>query len=160
MSDIKKTLILTYIGRDDWDRPMYRVGDTDTYVKDIELGKAECPSLYWSYPKTDFYGEPDYPFTVADGTKLIIENTSLSKEVSIEDKIFYTKKPKLTVDVISPSGNIYVVMANAARLLKESYTNDQTDRIIEMRSRATASGNDYYMALDIIGEYVDLEVIK
>lgn len=54
---------LDYMGEDYWDRPVYQVVGTNTFVKDLDLGKfGQEPNLNWSLPKTDFGGEPDYPF--------------------------------------------------------------------------------------------------
>ena len=58
----KKTVVLTRVGTDFWSRPVYKVGDYDAYVKDIELGRFNEPSLYWSCPRNDPDGEPDTPF--------------------------------------------------------------------------------------------------
>lgn len=57
---MKKT-ILTYMGKDGWNRPIYKVGDTSTYVKDVNLGYG-APGLCWSCPSNDPDGEPDADF--------------------------------------------------------------------------------------------------
>lgn len=66
-------IILTYVGKDDWIRPTFKVGDTGYYVKDINLAdRVESMNLYWSYPKDYMYGEPDYPFKSKEGVDVEI----------------------------------------------------------------------------------------
>lgn len=79
----KKTVVLTRVGTDFWSCPVYKVGDYDAYVKDIELGRFDEPSLYWSCPRNDPDGEPDIPFKVKEGVEVIIKEfkpTVLSRE--------------------------------------------------------------------------------
>lgn len=71
MNNEKKIVKLNYRGEDSWNRPVYEVGNTGTYVKDVELGHFEEPTLYWSSPKTDPEGEPDYPFKAKEGIEVI-----------------------------------------------------------------------------------------
>lgn len=81
-------IILTRVGTDFWDRPVYEVGDTQTYVKDIELGEKEVPILYWSSPKCNVDGEPDYPFTLKEGkTFIIIDSTKKKFESDLPEYI-------------------------------------------------------------------------
>ena len=67
----KKIVKLNYRGEDSWNRPVYEVGNTGTYVKDVDLGRSIEPSLCWSSPKSDPDGEPDYPFKAKEGTEVI-----------------------------------------------------------------------------------------
>jgi len=53
------SLVLKYIGEDDWSRPVYQ--DQFTHLwKDIELGDGDHASLY-SVAGDEFDGEPDMP---------------------------------------------------------------------------------------------------
>lgn len=80
-----KTVVLTRVGTDFWSRPVYKVGDYDAYVKDIELGRFDEPSLYWSCPKSDPDGEPDTPFRVKEGVEIIIKDFK-EKPLTRDDK--------------------------------------------------------------------------
>lgn len=51
-------LTLTLLGRDDWDRPVYRGSDGRLYV-DVEP-RACCPHIC-TKSGNDFYGEPEVP---------------------------------------------------------------------------------------------------
>ena len=55
----KEKLQLTYIGEDDWNRPMYK-DQNENLWKDIECGDFEIPVLYAS-SNNDVDGEPDSP---------------------------------------------------------------------------------------------------
>lgn len=81
-------IVLMCVGTDFWSRPVYKVGDTNTYVKDIGLGYGE-PLLYWSCPKNDPDGEPDYPFT-STAHVVIIELDA--EEIKREDQKFVIAK--------------------------------------------------------------------
>lgn len=81
-------VILTRVGTDFWDMPVYEVGDTKTYVKDIELGEKDVPTLYWSSPKYDVDGEPDYAFKLKEGkTFMIIDSTKKKFESDLPEYI-------------------------------------------------------------------------
>ncbi|MGM1023217.1 MAG: LPD11 domain-containing protein [Bacillota bacterium] len=56
-SDKKDVLELSYIGTDDWSRPVYK-DQYEKLWKDIELGDRETPSLC-SVVGNDFDGEPN-----------------------------------------------------------------------------------------------------
>ena len=60
----------------------------------------------------------------------------------------------MIVDVRAPEGNIYAVMANASQIINDKGISK------EMVKRVTQTARSYNEALDIIGEYVELEVIN
>ena len=60
----------------------------------------------------------------------------------------------MIVDVRAPEGNIYAVMANASQIINDKGISK------EMVKRVTQTAHSYNEALDIIGEYVKLEVIN
>ena len=60
---------------------------------------------------------------------------------------------KVIVKTTEESGNIYAVMANASRELQDKKKSD------EMFRRVTTFAHSYKEALDIIGGYVELEII-
>ena len=62
------------------------------------------------------------------------------------------KKFKPDCKLIGEDGNIFNLMARAARTLRE---NDLSEEAKEMRERITSSGS-YDEALCIIGEYVNI----
>lgn len=62
------------------------------------------------------------------------------------------KRNKPDCKLIGEDGNIFNLMARAARTLRE---NDLTEEAKEMRERITSSGS-YDEALCIIGEYVNI----
>jgi hypothetical protein len=62
------------------------------------------------------------------------------------------QKPKM--ELIGQDGNIFNILGQASRLLKQAGQNEQVD---EMFSRVSACG-DYYKALNIISEYVETEL--
>lgn len=84
-----KEVILIYAGTDFWSRPVYQVSGSEYYVKDINLGMGKNPisDLYWSYPRNNPEGEPDTPFHVKDGVKVIIRKP-VEKVPTREDKKF------------------------------------------------------------------------
>lgn len=61
---------------------------------------------------------------------------------------------KVIVETTGESGNIYAVMANASRELHDKSKSD------EMFKRVTTSAHSYKEALDIISEYVELDIIE
>jgi len=61
-----KTLTLTHIGRDSWDRPVYECGDK-LYV-DVDPRKNWAPNIH-TKNNNEFDGEPDWP--IPDGTVII-----------------------------------------------------------------------------------------
>lgn len=63
-----------------------------------------------------------------------------------------TNKNKPDCKLIGEDGNIFNLMARAARTLRE---NDLSEEAKEMRERITSSGS-YDEALGIIGEYVNI----
>ena len=63
-----------------------------------------------------------------------------------------TNKNKPDCKLIGEDGNIFNLMARAARTLRE---NDLSEEAKEMRERITSSGS-YDEALCIIGEYVNI----
>ena len=63
-----------------------------------------------------------------------------------------TKRNKPDCKLIGEDGNIFNLMARAARTLRE---NDLSEEAKEMRERITSSGS-YDEALCIIGEYVNI----
>ena len=63
-----------------------------------------------------------------------------------------TNKNKPDCKLIGEDGNIFNLMARAARTLRE---NDLPEEAKEMRERVTSSGS-YDEALCIIGEYVNI----
>ena len=62
------------------------------------------------------------------------------------------KRNKPDCKLIGEDGNIFNLMARAARTLRE---NDLSEEAKEMRERITSSGS-YDEALGIIGEYVNI----
>ena len=62
------------------------------------------------------------------------------------------KRNKPDCKLIGEDGNIFNLMARAARTLRE---NDLSEEAAEMRERITSSGS-YDEALCIIGEYVNI----
>ena len=62
------------------------------------------------------------------------------------------KRNKPDCELIGEDGNIFNLMARAARTLRE---NDLSEEAKEMRERITTSGS-YDEALCIIGEYVNI----
>ena len=62
------------------------------------------------------------------------------------------KRTKPDCKLIGEDGNIFNLMARAARTLRE---NDLSEEAKEMRERITSSGS-YDEALCIIGEYVNI----
>ena len=54
--------------------------------------------------------------------------------------------------LVGQDGNIFAILGRASRLLKE---NGQPDQAKEMCDRIRESG-DYYKALGVIGEYVNI----
>lgn len=62
------------------------------------------------------------------------------------------KRNKPDCKLIGEDGNIFNLMARAARTLRE---NDLSEKAKEMRERITSSGS-YDEALCIIGEYVNI----
>jgi hypothetical protein len=50
---------MEFVGKDDWDRPVYKCIETNTLWKDIDLGSRDNPSLYSCF--NDFDGEPNEP---------------------------------------------------------------------------------------------------
>ena len=62
------------------------------------------------------------------------------------------KRNKPDCKLIGEDGNIFNLMARAARTLRE---NDLSEEAQEMRERITSSGS-YVEALCIIGEYVNI----
>lgn len=58
-------LVLDYLGNDSWDRPVYKVNQSNIFVKDTNLGKFSMPNLCYSCPKDNFFGEPDYDFDLS-----------------------------------------------------------------------------------------------
>lgn len=59
-------LILTYVGRDSWSRPVYQCGET-LYV-DVDPRKDRKPDLC-TKNGNQFDGEPDWP--IAEGTEVV-----------------------------------------------------------------------------------------
>ena len=55
-----KKLILTHIGRDDWERPVYK-SDGKLYV-DVDPRKNRKPDICTKH-NNEFYGEPDTPIS-------------------------------------------------------------------------------------------------
>ena len=92
-------VILDFCGTDGWDRPVYQViRDYDCgeeYIKDVSLGRGGL-QLYWSYPKDNADGEPDFPFSTEKGicflstrglplpTNADLHNRSAQEEVAKE----------------------------------------------------------------------------
>lgn len=66
-------LTLTYIGRDDWDRPVYEA-DGRLYV-DVDPRAGRAPNICTKI-NNEFHGEPDTPISVM--TKLLTSRSSLS----------------------------------------------------------------------------------
>ena len=62
------------------------------------------------------------------------------------------KRNKPDCKLVGEDGNIFNLMARAARTLRE---NDLSEEAKEMRERITSSGS-YDVALCIIGEYVNI----
>ena len=58
-----KKLILTHIGRDDWERPVYK-SNGKLYV-DVDPRKNRQPDICTKH-NNEFYGEPDTP--ISEGT--------------------------------------------------------------------------------------------
>ena len=52
---MESTLILTFVGRDDWDRPVY-VNNGKYYV-DVDPRRSRKPDICTKY-RNEFYGEP------------------------------------------------------------------------------------------------------
>ncbi len=63
-----------------------------------------------------------------------------------------SQKPRM--ELLGQNGNIFAILAQASKLLKNAGMKEQSD---EMYSRVTSSG-DYYEALHIISEYVETEL--
>lgn len=49
-------LVLTFLGRDDWSRPVYRDSDGRLYV---DVDPRACHPDICTKSSNDFYGEPD-----------------------------------------------------------------------------------------------------
>lgn len=79
-----KDVVLDFVGIDFWSRPVYRVNGAELFVKDLNLGEGN-PEFYWSSPKDDSDGEPDYSFAVKAGVNLII-NKPQERVLTREDK--------------------------------------------------------------------------
>lgn len=60
--------ILTYIGKDDWDRPVYKSENGNLYC-DVNLGEG-TPKFCTKY-RNEFYGEPDLPMPETWKPKII-----------------------------------------------------------------------------------------
>lgn len=83
------TLVLTYIGEDFWERPVYQ--DQFNHLwKDVELGEGLRPSLH-SAINNEFEGEPDMPIRQA----FTIEPVDLPSE---EKKFQYMMLDRLRID--------------------------------------------------------------
>lgn len=65
-------------------------------------------------------------------------------------------KPKIRINLESPDGNIFAVLASAVNAIKRCNIHNGDKYIAEMRKR-TLRADDYEKALEIIREYVDIE---
>lgn len=89
-------IILTYVGKDSWSSPTFKVGDTGYYVKDVNLANnKENLCLHWSSPKDDIDGEPDYPFKPKEGVEVEIVGFN---PITKEDKFNYMMLSRLQSD--------------------------------------------------------------
>lgn len=73
MSD-KKEMLLRYMGRDSWDRPVYK-DETGTLWKDVQPIAGRTPNLCTA-SNNEFDGEPDTPMNVLkhyEGVRIIYE---------------------------------------------------------------------------------------
>lgn len=65
---------------------------------------------------------------------------------------FETSKPKITLDLSGPDGNIFFVIMHAGKALREA---GQADQVDAMRTAATST-HSYKDALAAIGQYVEV----
>ena len=65
-------------------------------------------------------------------------------------------KPKIHINLESPDGNIFVVLASAVNAIKQYNIHNGDKYIAEMKKRVLRA-DDYEKALEIIREYVDIE---
>ena len=85
--ETNEKIILTYIGKDFWSRPTFKINGTGYYVKDINLANnIDGLFLHWSCPKDNPDGEPDYPFKPKEGIQVEIVGFN---PISEEDEYNY-----------------------------------------------------------------------
>lgn len=82
--------------------------------------------------------------------EMMVQEPTRRKEA--QDK----RPPRPKLKLIGHDGNIFSILADARRLLKES---GQGGKVDEMIKRVENSGS-YYKALDIVSEYVETELSK
>ena len=66
----EKILKIKFIGKDSWDRPVYK-DDKGTLYKDIGLGMGNLKDNLHTVCNNDFYGEPDYPINKDINVKVV-----------------------------------------------------------------------------------------
>jgi len=87
----KEAIVLKYYGENDWGQPIYQVGDKESFLVDLGMGRLEEPDFHWCSPKNDPYGEPDYPFVMKEGIEVVIQGPE-EPEKSREEKKFIIAK--------------------------------------------------------------------
>lgn len=87
----KEAIVLKYYGENDWGQPIYQVGDKESFLVDLGMGRLEEPDFHWCSPKDDPYGEPDYAFEAKEGIEVIIQGPE-EPEKSREEKKFTIAK--------------------------------------------------------------------
>lgn len=110
--------------------------------QDIETGDGYLNVSFWNWGK-NYYIDTEEEFYNRIGYQ---PNTTAESKPEVE-----TPKPKCAL--IGQDGNIFNLMGIASRTLKRNGMEDQAK---EMVSRITETAQNYYQALAIIGEYVEI----
>jgi len=68
-----------------------------------------------------------------------------------------TTKPILPINLDSEQGNIFSVMAMATKLLKGTYKNEESKRLVNEMTEKVHKQKSYKDALNVINEYVEIQ---